>query len=778
MKKNLRKVTLASVFACALLAGSLGALNVNVASAAVATDEAKLTMVNGASLRLENTEANIPFGMRFRTQIVDTAWYDSLTNPQVYTVLLPTDLLGEAELTKDTANAVVVDIDEAKKYTVGTQYYFNAVLKGIPDDDENGYAREISARSYIEYGEAGNRQYLYTPLAEDSYSSVARSVVEVANAAIELDITDSTKDYSAVEKYLVTGIEANGTGLMLGGAGGSLGAKLAYSEGVSDAVKAHLDAKYPLTYGQSSNAAAATIDELGVLTAGETEGTANITVSCAALGGLEKTVSVQAYLPTYGELINFNAIDWTTISSYGAPIDLKVIPNGDKQAISYKMETVKDVPNDVGFYVYRNNYNAPEWFQSRRFDNVSITIALTEEGEVKDSNWWLFSTCDYSKYNGSASYQLTNASQGDVEFTRDLPATKNETDNFYKKTTAAIWTRARNKNYTTSATFAVKDVTFGIWDIESTGNTVNLNEKFYVDGTNNSATYTFTPNGSTTAQTIDNPTAFAATEDGVITATISADGYKAGTVTAQYDYTKLLPYGQLVDFTDIDMTQISAVGGAKDLKAVDLDGIEGGKQGISFVFDATSQKQMGIKIARPAWFENFDTVYLTVEIEETAGTLSGDLISGTFAMYAYDTVNWVEYANKQEKTIDISRGTEGNTTTQRYNKMIAEDGYLTFSWRNRQSQTVTATITIKDITFGYSGLSYTEGGDALDLTAELGSTDFALTADDLSATFGGETVTDVTSFTPTASGDLVVTVNKSGYLPATFTIPVTYTAAS
>ncbi|MBQ7368694.1 MAG: hypothetical protein IJW60_03180, partial [Clostridia bacterium] len=680
MKKNSRKVTLASVFACALLASSLGALNVNVASA-VATEPEKFTMVDGASLRLENTDENIPFGMRFKTE-VDPAWYDSLTNPQVYTVLLPTDMLGEAELTAETDDAVIVDIDESKIYTVfaGTDeeaYRFNAVLKNIPED---GYTREISVRSYITADNLDNP--VYTPLATDSYSSVARSVTKVADLALTKDIDENTDKYSAVEKYLIKGIEANGTGLMIGGEGGYLGAKLAYNEGISDAVKAHLDAKYPLAYA-SDNEVAATIDEFGVLTAGDTEGTANITVSCAALG-LEKTVAVQAYVPTYGELINFNAIDWTTISTYGAPIDLKVVRNGDKQAISYKMETVTGYPNYVGFYVYQNHYNAPEWFQSRRFDNVSITVALTEEGEEKGSNWWLLGTCDYSKYQGNSNYQLGNAVD-EKKFTRDLPATADKTDGFYKKNTAAIWTQARNKNYTTSATFAVKDVTFGIWDIaNTTGNTVNLLEKFYVDGTNNSASFTFTPTGGT-AQAIDNPTAFAATEDGVITATISANGYKAGTVTAKYDYTKVVPYGQLVDFNDIDMTQIlPAKNGAKDLKAVDLGN---GKQGIQFTYETTTaaKSEQGIKIARPSWFENFDSVYLTVQITETGGDTTG-----SFCMYEWDTSVVWDYNNTQ--TVDITRGTEDFTTTHRYNKMIAENGYLTFSFRSRHSKIVTATV--------------------------------------------------------------------------------------
>lgn len=766
MKKNLRKVTLASIFACALLTGSLGALNVNVASA-VATEPEKFTMVDGASLRLENTDENIPFGMRFKTE-VDPAWYDSLTNPQVYTVLLPTDMLGEAELTAETDDAVIVDIDESKIYTVfaGTDeeaYRFNTVLKNIPEDE---YTREISVRSYITADNLDNP--VYTPLATDSYSSVARSVTKVADLALTKDIDENTDKYSAVEKYLIKGIEANGTGLMIGGAGGYLGAKLAYNEGISDEVKAHLDAKYPLAYA-SDNEVAATIDELGKLTAGDTEGTANITVSCAALG-LEKEVAVQAYVPTYGELINFNAIDWTTISTYGTPIDLKAVRNGDKQAISYKMETVKGKSSYVGFYVYRNNHNAPEWFQSRRFDNVSITVALTEEGEVKDSNWWLLGTSNYSKYQGKNDYQLGNAGD-EKKFTRDLPATADTSDDgFYKKTAAAIWTRARNTNYTTSATFAVKDVTFGIWDIaNTTGNTVNLLEKFYVDGTNNSASFTFTPTGGT-AQAIDNPTAFAATEDGVITATISANGYKAGTVTAKYDYTKVVPYGQLVDFNDIDMTQIlPAKDGAKDLNAVDLGN---GKQGIQFTYETTTaaKSEQGIKIARPSWFENFDSVNLTVQITETGGDTTGN-----FCMYVWDTsVVW----DNNTKTVDITRGTEADTTTKRYNKMIEEDGYLTFLFRSRQNNVVTATVLITDITFGYSGLSYAEGGEALNLVNELSSTDFALTADDLSATFNGGAVDDVTSFVPTESGELVVTVKKSGYLPATFTIPVTYTAAS
>lgn len=786
MKKTFKKIALAGVFACALTAGAFGAATVTAAAEDVDTTNAGFKMVEGASLRLEDATKGVEFGMRFKTE-VNKAWYDTLVNPQVVTLLLPTDMLEDAALEANAYTAAVaVDVDEEKKYVVGANtetetYRFNVVLKDVPDDE---YATEISARSYITADNLTTP--LYTPLATDSYSSTARSVVKVADSAINKDIEDGTDKYSAVDKYLVSGITANGTGLMLGGAGGYLGAKLAYNDGVSEDVQTRLDAKYPLAYA-SDNESAATIDENGKLTAGDTEGTANVTVSNAALG-LTKTVAVKAYTPTYGELINFDAIDWTTITNYNNPVDLKVVSNGEKQAISYQLDGRTVYQTYIGFSVYDKNSEEPEWFVSKRFDKVTVTIEMTKEEGTDTSGHWLFLGTESNYEEKASGHQFENVTGEDMTFTfaKDTYIWQQ----FYRTNRVNIFVKQRNQK-SAIATFVVKNVSLGINDIaNSTGSTVNLNEKFYVDGTNNTATYTFTPTGGT-ATAIDNPTAFAATQDGVITATISADGYKAGTLEANYDFTKIVPYGQLVDFTDIDMTGM--VSHAYPNTATNLNNVTIGnavspvsEKNALFVSLNTaglgqstqSTITYGIKIPMPAWASNFDTITYTVDaviddIDESEGgttETATEISKYTLRIPASNTTN---------------RTYNGTTKTLTYSVDSTKVGdYIYIGGQiSQKSYDVIATIYITDIKFGYSDIAYTEGGDALDLTAELGSTDCALTADEVSATFtptDGEAaaVADVTAFTPTTSGSLVVTITKEGYFPATFTIPVTYTAAA
>ena len=99
MKNNTKRTTLAALFACAFAAASFGAVSLNVASATgtVETVPESFTMSESASLRLETEEnPDITFGLRFKTN-VDQAWFNGLTNAQVYTLLVPTDMLGGAK---------------------------------------------------------------------------------------------------------------------------------------------------------------------------------------------------------------------------------------------------------------------------------------------------------------------------------------------------------------------------------------------------------------------------------------------------------------------------------------------------------------------------------------------------------------------------------------------------------------------------------------------------------------------------------------------------------
>ena len=235
MKKQTKQLLVASTFAFALATGTFGVATWGTASADVQTN-ANIAMIDGASLRLEDEDLDIKFGLRFKTEI-NQAWYDKLTNPQVYTLLLPTDLLNDGELTVDsktTLHAIEADVDETKKYVVGENYRFNVVLTDIPEED---YSRDISVRSYVVSDEG---TYYATNI-------VSRSVVYVANGAIELDIENGENKYEAVEKYLVSGVSIVDTGFEINGRSRSLNASVSYREGVSQTVQNRLNEKYPMS---------------------------------------------------------------------------------------------------------------------------------------------------------------------------------------------------------------------------------------------------------------------------------------------------------------------------------------------------------------------------------------------------------------------------------------------------------------------------------------------------------------------------------------------------
>ena len=101
MKRKMKQITVVGLFACALTVASLGAMHYSVASA---DTEPTISLIEGASLRLEETngEETVGFGMRFKTMLpkswLDAGTEDTLVNPVIHTILLPTDMLT-AELT-------------------------------------------------------------------------------------------------------------------------------------------------------------------------------------------------------------------------------------------------------------------------------------------------------------------------------------------------------------------------------------------------------------------------------------------------------------------------------------------------------------------------------------------------------------------------------------------------------------------------------------------------------------------------------------------------------
>lgn len=662
MKKQTKQLLVASTFAFALATGTFGVATWGTASADVQTN-ANIAMIDGASLRLEDEDLDIKFGLRFKTEI-NQAWYDKLTNPQVYTLLLPTDLLNDGELTVDsktTLHAIEADVDETKKYVVGENYRFNVVLTDIPEED---YSRDISVRSYVVSDEG---TYYATNI-------VSRSVVYVANGAIELDIENGENKYEAVEKYLVSGVSIVDTGFEINGRSRSLNASVSYREGVSQTVQNRLNEKYPMSYSVETTTADASFDENGKFSA-TAEGTTTVKATCGNLGSA--TATVMSYLPTYGELFNFDAIDVTQLENFNSAIDLKAVSYNEQQAISYEQHSV-GTQEYVGFNAY-----TPTWFRDKKFDTATITVCLNEETGDTSMSWLFLGHNDWSMYQGNANYQLSNAGE-EKEFTIGLknghaPATqfdKNSTDGICG---CAIITKARN-TVTAQATFYVTNVSFGINDIESFGETVNLYDKFYTDA--NSATFTFTPNGSATAEQILNPEAFVANKSGTVTASISAEGYQTGTVTANYARTIL------VDFSaPIDTSSMKTRNTALNLRSVAY----GDGYAIAFDFEHTEQEvgqdeYFGITMPKPEWIANFETVTITATLLAETGT------SSTYLFYnVSDNTNFGildDVGNVKTMTFETTHGE------------FTKNGVINLFWKLRQrDNVVSGTIIITDITF-------------------------------------------------------------------------------
>lgn len=722
MKKTTKKVIIASIFACALAAVSIGASNVNVVSAStVSTDDGThISMVDGAALRLENEELGTGFGMRFKTQI-DKAWYDTLENPQVYTILLPTDMLA-AELTADTANIAKADIDESKKYAVDDNYRFNAVLTKIPEAD---YSREISVRSYITADNLAAP--LYSPLATGAYDSIARTVVDVASKAV----VDNADKFAAVEKYLITGVSTE----RYLEVGSSSSAKLSFAEGTSAAAQEILNEKYPLTVTGNDNENVVSVAEDGTLTA-NTTGTANITVKNEELG-FNATVTVNAYQRAYGTLVDFNHLDTSDYVVTEQASEVNVAEYNDVPAIKISTSgEVTEASTDKLLFMANSPLALPEWYDN--FDTVTVTAAWVADVETKQQAYI---------YNESA---LQCKSGETITVTMDREALKNK---IAKNGAIRMYAQYRYAmsnelgNYDIPSSLYIMGLELGINDIESAGETVNLYDKFHNDDI---ASFTFKPMVGE-ATTIENPEAFVAKQDGVITATIRADGYAEGTVTANYDL--LTSYGTVVDFTNIiEADQLNPQNEAE----YDVIPLDNGQQVIAFTLENTVKQGNGgvrIKIPDEYFSDNvclFTTFSFTcrLALEEQSST---------------DTTNW--RLNNSGNAVDTLKNTGDEVTfTGTIEEHKVSGNYIKCYVVLKHPNVATkGTFYITDVTLGFADLAV---GDTFSWA------NYGIDVSELSAVSFDGTPVDPSAFTTETAGTLTFTVNKAGYAPTTFSINV------
>ena len=756
MKKSVKRFLLASLLACALAVTSIGFLSFGVASAEVATDETKITMLNAASLRLEQEvdETNIPFGLRFKTQ-VNKEWYDTLQNPHVYTLLLPTDLLVEEELSEGTEKIVKVENEASKKYEVGENYVFNTVLTDIPD---TAYGREISARSYIV---ADDQQTpIYSPLETDKLASVSRSVVNVADEALQQD----AESYGAVDKYLIAGATVSDNRYVALNSTSKVDAAILYREGTSDAVKAILNSKYAFTYSSSDEGVVKVLQD-GTLQP-ITAGTAQITVENSELN-FNKTISVTAYepsTPVYGTLSYDNLDIVDDVKTYSGASNLQRVEDSSETMVSfyYDRHASGNGKQYAGFTV-----EMPEWIEL--FDTMTVTVKTSEDTTtVTSSNSWRF--FEYTSvggallsYNGD-SVTFTGANQT-VTYTVDLAATPQR----WKQTNGLAFYVRSTDDVGQTATFLVGAPTFGIKDITAKGTeSVDLYAKFHTE--EGKASFTFTPTGSDSPSSVSNPAAFTATQDGVITATIQMDDYEDGTVTANYRYTKLLQYGEVIDFTNIDESLlIKDQFYNKDYadECVSVVNLDNGRQAIEFAIDGTTNKQNtiwsgGVGVKLPDYYENFTGFSVTFKIIEEIGQTA--------------TANWFLFINNSN-TYGVMKD-PGNSDTATYTGdylpkvgLVSKDkGTIKLNVKlssSHEANVQSAKFYITDFRLAYANEKVSEASEkfswdtyGLDVS-ELSDVSFEKTA---------ISTAELSSWKPTQAGTLTFTVTKEGFAPTPLSI--------
>lgn len=373
MKNSMRKMILAGVFACAFATTAIGVANLNVAAdgtVTVTTNE-NVKMVQSGSLRVEKEVDGdtVPFGLRFKT-LINKNWYDSYVaegiTPQVYTVLLPTNKLNGAVLTKDTVGAVTSEDEAAKKYdkteTDGSviNYCFNTVLKEIP---KNNYSTEITARSYIVVG-------------NDTYYSdtVARSVVAVASYALEADATL----YGDVGKYLVTGVNVIDK-IQVGAA---VDLSLSCATGTSQEAIGILNDNIDVE--QTSGEEYVTY-EAGKLTA-KGVGEATFTVSTF---GFSQDITVKAHNESYGSSILETA---TNVQPYSNDYtsDVKVVTDEETGKKVIQFTASSSTAGTIGTIRSGVLIDCPDWVKEVADKAyVNLTMKVIEQGSGSGKRGWI-----------------------------------------------------------------------------------------------------------------------------------------------------------------------------------------------------------------------------------------------------------------------------------------------------------------------------------------------------------------------------------------------------
>ncbi|MBQ8685165.1 MAG: hypothetical protein IJ514_03220 [Clostridia bacterium] len=733
MKRKMKQITVVGLFACALTVASLGAMHFSVASA---DTEPTISLIEGASLRLEETngEETVGFGMRFKTMLpkswLDAGTEDTLVNPVIHTILLPTDMLT-AELTAETAEigeaTILAEDVQDMKYSLASYpdyYIFNTVLTQMSEED---YSREISVRSYVTADNLS--EPIYSPLVS-TYATTARSVVQVANAALSQDITYNTDYYSALEKYLITGIDVAETRNLTVGTKSNVRASLAFNDGVSDTVKAHLTEKYAFSY--TSDDECVTVNKSsGTLTV-NTVGTANITVSNETLG-FEKTVAVTVtnapsnIIPIAESNLVLNQYQGATVETYNS-----------QEVVAISINSPSTNVNGVGIKLpYFVNMDSTTDSYNAQYFTLSIDYLMVAESSDQTTNWRIQEPTEakggllIKNPNDTGAYS-TNLADAKAEYVTG--------DGEFK---ARVYIQENHKTNNASATFYITEIKLDIADL-GVGDAFSWAN--YGIATDELSNVTF--NGTAVAD-LDtfNPTAqagtlaFTATKDGVSSTHTMDVKPTYGTLEIKESNFNLAQY------------QVATVEtyNYKNVVAFSIDHTGGNEP-------KTSVNGVGINL--PSYFNKTTSAkYLTLDITY----LMVDESNST------DEIDWyIQSTSSKDKLVNKNDVVTYSTNLADATDDITNKGVFKariYIGTDYKEYSATATFYITEIKLGFADLAV---GDAFSWA------NYGIAVSELSnVTFNGAAVTDLDTFNPTAeAGALTFTVNKDGYAPTTFTINV------
>lgn len=276
---------------------------------------------------------------------------------------------------------------------------------------------------------------------------------------------------------------------------------------------------------------------------------------------------------------------------------------------------------------------------------------------------------------------------------------------------------------------------------------------------------TFVANGAAPAPIADISN-FTPTESGKLSFSVKKNGYRATDFVVDIAVVREPLYGKLVDFDDIDMSQVKVhCSSALTEESVDLKKVSyESKEAISVTMDSQkgSNASCGIRIAKPSWFDKFDYITVTTVLQqetETEGT-------SDYFVNEYDSrLGTLSSAgDKVTKSCDLVLNGSTSWIVNR------NDEVFIYFKKSKTDATVKAIFLITDISFGKT----VEKGNKLDVAQGLG-----LTAEEIKSAYytqsgGTKTqITDLANFEPKASGTLDIVVDKDGYAETDLSVSVT-----